>query len=449
MSRHFDLVAIGGGSGGLATARRAARHGAKAAVIESGRLGGTCVNVGCVPKKVMWNASHMMDAVQRAADYGIAIDGEPRLDWSMLKQRRDAYIERLNGIYGRNLEKDDVTLFRGHARFVEPHALLVGQERITADHIVIATGGKPSVPRIPGAELGIDSDGFFAMESLPRRVAVVGAGYIAVELAGVLAGLGSDVSLVVRRDAPLREFDPLMQEGLLEALPQSGVNLVSGFVPAAVRGEAGQLRLEAEDGRSLDDLAVVLWAIGRRANTDALGLDAAGVATDDRGNVPADEWQCTNVDGIYALGDITGRVPLTPVAIAAGRRLADRLFGGMAERRLDYRNVPTVVFSHPPIGTVGLTEPEAREVHGEAVQVFTTTFVAMDYAMGEHKPRNRMKLVTVGETQRVVGVHVIGVGADEMLQGFAVAVRMGATKADFDNTVAIHPTSAEELVTMA
>ena len=447
MSEHFDLLAVGGGSGGLATARRAARHGARAAVIESARLGGTCVNVGCVPKKVMWNAAHTMDALRRAGDYGIQA-GAPRLDWPVLKSRRDAYIERLNGIYARNLEKDAVTVFQGHGRFAGPAELEVDGQRITADHIVIATGGKPVWPRIPGAELGIDSDGFFELATQPRRVAVVGAGYIAVELAGVLAGLGSDVSLVVRRDGPLRGFDALLQEGLVEALPQGGVNLINRFTPSAVRGEPGRLSLHAEDGRSLDDLDAVIWAIGRHANTDGLGLEATGVVVNERGDIPVDAWQNTNVSGIYALGDITGQIPLTPVAIAAGRRLSDRLFGGMTERKLDYENVPTVVFSHPPIGTVGLTEAEAREQFGDAVQVFSTAFVAMDYALGEHKPRTRMKLVTVGAEQRVVGVHVIGTGADEMLQGFAVAVRMGASKADFDNTVAIHPTSAEELVTM-
>ena len=447
MSQHFDLISIGGGSGGLATARRAARHGASAAVIESARLGGTCVNVGCVPKKVMWNAAHVMDALHRAGDFGIR-GVAPALDWAELKQRRDAYIERLNGIYARNLDKDGVALFEGHGRFVGPGELEVNGERVSAEHIVIATGGRPGWPAIPGAELGIDSDGFFAMAEQPRRVAVVGAGYIAVELAGVLAGLGSEVSLVVRRDAPLRGFDDVLQEGLVEALPAGGVELVNRFTPASLEGSPGNLRLHSEDGRSLAGLDVVIWAIGRHANTEGLGLEAAGVATDSRGDVPVDAWQCTNVPGIYALGDITGRVPLTPVAIAAGRRLSDRLFGGQPDSRLDYENVPTVVFSHPPIGTVGLTEAEARERFGDAVRVYTTGFVAMDYALGEHKPRTRMKLVTVGSEERIVGLHVIGAGADEMLQGFGVAVRMGARKSDFDNTVAIHPTSAEELVTM-
>ncbi len=447
MTQHFDLISIGGGSGGLATARRATRHGARAAVIESARLGGTCVNVGCVPKKVMWQASGAMEAIHRASDYGITSPA-PVLDWPTLKSRRDAYIQRLNGIYQRNLDKDAVTLFRGHGRFIDAHTLEVGGERITAEHIVIATGGKPRWPDIPGAELGIDSDGFFALEQQPRRVAVVGAGYIAVELAGVLAGLGSDTTLAIRHQTPLRGFDAMLQQGLMDALPQGGVTVQPGFVPARLSGEPGALVLESADGQRMEGLDVVIWAIGRDANTDGLGLEAAGVTTDRWGNIPVDRWQQTNVQGIYALGDITGQMPLTPVAIAAGRRLSDRLFGGMPDRHLDYSNIPTVVFSHPPIGTVGLSEEEARAEYGNAVQAFTTTFVGMDYALSDEKVRTHMKLVTVGDEQHIVGAHVMGNGADEMLQGFAVAVRMGATKQDFDDTVAIHPTSAEEMVTM-
>ena len=448
MSTHFDCIAIGGGSGGLAAARRAASHGASAAVLEESALGGTCVNVGCVPKKVMWNAAHTLEAVHRAPDFGMEVH-YGGLDWGTLVSRRAAYIERLNGIYARNLDKDGVTHIQGHARFLDAGTIEVDGERYTADHFVIATGGKPAVPNVPGAEHGIDSDGFFALAEQPRRAAVVGAGYIAVELAGVLAGLGTETSLLVRRHAPLREFDPIIQEGLLEALPQHGVDLVTQFTPASVaRADDGSLTITAEDGRTVSGLDTLVWAAGRRPNTDGLGLESAGVAMDDKGHVPVNEWQETNVPGLFALGDVTGRIQLTPVAIATGRRLGDRLFGGQKDRRMDFENVPTVVFSHPPIGTVGLTEPQAREQYGDAVICFSTTFVAMDYALSDRKPRTRMKLVTVGEEQRVVGCHILGTGADEMLQGFGVAVKMGATKRDFDETVAIHPTSAEEMVTM-
>ncbi len=447
MSRHYDLICIGGGSGGIATARRAAGYGKRCAVIERHRLGGTCVNVGCVPKKVMWNAAHTAAAVRQAADYGLQVT-PGALDWGALKTARDAYVSRLNDIYARNLDKSDVEWIAGEARFVDARTLSVGQTQYTADHIVVATGGRPWVPELPGAELGIDSDGFFALERQPRRVAVVGAGYIAVELAGVLRSLGSETALVIRRGQALREFDEILREGLMENLASQGVELVSHFSPAALHREDKGLVLESSDGQRSGPWDTVIWAVGRRAETAGLGLDTAGVEVLDNGEVPVDEYQNTNVPGIYALGDITGRVPLTPVAIAAGRRLADRLFGNQKDRHLDYENIPTVVFSHPPIGTVGLSEVAAHERYGDEVQVFNTAFVPMEYALSEHKPRTRMKLVTVGEERRVVGVHIIGHGADEMLQGFAVAVKMGATKADFDNTVAIHPTSAEELVTM-
>ncbi|KAB7624286.1 glutathione-disulfide reductase [Alkalilimnicola sp. S0819] len=447
--RHFDLICIGGGSGGLATARRAASHGARAAVVEAARLGGTCVNVGCVPKKVMWNAANVFHAVAGAHTYGIGA-GEPSLDWTQLKARRDAYIARLNGIYERNLEKDAVSLIEGHACFVDAHTLEVDGERYSADHIVIATGGYPVRPGIPGAELGTDSDGFFELENRPEKVAVIGGGYIGVELAGVLHHLGSQVSLIVRADAPLRGFDPLIREGLVELLHADKLQLITHTEPAALRRESdGRITIEVKDGETLTGYDCVIWATGRAPNTDRLRLDRAGVELNDRGEVPVDRYQRTNVDGVYAIGDIIGRAPLTPVAIAAGRRLADRLFGGMPDRYLDYDTIPTVVFTHPPIGTVGLTEPEARAEYGpEAVKVYTSRFIAMDYALTDEKRRSQMKLICVGEEERVVGLHLIGVGSDEMLQGFAVAIRMGATKQDFDNTVAIHPTAAEEVVTM-
>ena len=447
MSRHYDLICIGGGSGGIATARRAAAYGKRCAVIERNRLGGTCVNVGCVPKKVMWNAAHAAAAVGQAPDYGLQVS-PGKLDWAALKSARDSYVSRLNEIYARNLDKSGVDWIAGEARFVDARTLNVDGTEYTAEHIVVATGGSPWVPDLPGAEHGIDSDGFFALASQPRRVAVVGAGYIAVELAGVLRGLGSETALVIRRDQALRDFDETLREGLMENMAGEGIELVTGFTPAALHRESDGLVLESSDGQRSGPWDTVIWAAGRQPETAGLGLEAAGVAMHDNGEVPVDAYQNTNVAGVYALGDITGRMPLTPVAIAAGRRLADRLFGGQPERHLDYDNIPTVVFSHPPIGTVGLSEAAARERHGDQVQVFNTVFVPMEYALSEHKPRTRMKLVTVGSEQRVVGVHIIGTGADEMLQGFAVAVKMGATKADFDNTVAIHPTSAEEMVTM-
>jgi glutathione reductase (NADPH) len=444
----YDLLAIGGGSGGLAAAQRAAEYGARAAVVEAHRLGGTCVNVGCVPKKVMWHAASLAHALGEAGDYGFSF-GQVSHDWRALRDAREAYIRRLNDIYARNLAKREVRLIQGHARLLDTHTVEVGGARYSAERILLASGGMPAWPDIPGAELGITSDGFFELDHCPRRVAVVGSGYIAVELAGMLQGLGADVSLIVRRDGVLRNFDGSLRKALERELRDDGVELVTGAVPRAlVRTDDGALTLQTVDRRHLGGFDTVLWAIGRDPRTDGLGLAEVGVGTDERGFVQVDDWQQTAAHNIYALGDVTGRWQLTPVAIAAGRRLADRLYGGMQGRRLEYRDIPTVVFSHPPLGTVGLSEEAAREVHGDEVRVYESGFVPMYHALGERKPRGLCKLVCVGEEERVVGAHAFGMGADEMMQGFAVAVRMGARKRDFDDTVAIHPTSAEEMVTL-
>ncbi len=444
----FDLIVIGGGSGGLAAAQRAAEYGAKVVLIESHRLGGTCVNVGCVPKKVMWYAADLAEGMRDAAGYGFALSAEGH-DWQQLKRRRDAYVERLNGIYASNLAKRGVTLVRGRAAFADRASVAVGSARFTAPHIIIATGGRPVVPPITGAEHGITSDGFFELTARPQRVAVIGSGYIAVELAGIFASLGSSTALVLRTASALKQFDAMLGESMLKILADEGVAIHTQAVPASLEGGPGNLTVVARDGRRLGPFECVLWAVGRASATAGLNLAHAGVGCDAEGFIHTDKYQLTSAGGIYAIGDVTGRAQLTPVAIAAGRRLSDRLFGGQADRHLDYHNIPTVVFGHPPIGTVGLTEQAARENYGDHnVTVFRSSFVPMYHALTERKPRCDMKLVTVGPEQRVVGVHVIGPGADEMLQGFAVAVRMGATKKDFDDTVAIHPTSAEELVTM-
>ena len=447
MTKKFDLLVIGGGSGGLAHAQRAAEYGASAAVVEYGPLGGTCVNVGCVPKKVMWYTAQHAHHLEHAADYGfdIKVNGH---DWTALKARRDAYIKRLNGIYASNLDKRGVTFIAGAASFVDAHTVDVAGVHYRADRIVVATGGKPSVPEIEGAELGITSDGFFELEQRPERVLIAGSGYIAVELAGIFNALGSETNIVVRKDGVLRSFDSMLSHELMEAMQKSGIKLDTGAIPARLEQTDDGLVLHTEDGRNFGPVDALVWAVGRSPNTEMLDAANAGLALDARGFVPTDEYQRTNVEHIFALGDVTGRDALTPVAIAAGRRLADRLYGGMEGRHLEYRLIPTVIFSHPTIGTVGLTEAEARAEYGDAVKVYTSAFTAMYYALGEDKQRTAMKLVVTGPDERVIGCHIIGEGADEMLQGFAVAMRMGATKADFDDTVAIHPTSAEELVTM-
>jgi glutathione reductase (NADPH) len=450
MADEFDLVVIGGGSGGLAAAQRAAEYGAKVAIIESGRLGGTCVNAGCVPKKVMWNAADIADGLEDAADYGFRLGtGQPH-DWGLLKTKRDAYVHRLNGIYASNLAKRHIEVVHGRGRFIDGRTVEAAGRKLTAAHIVIAVGGRPMMPAIAGTELGISSDGFFDLETMPERVAVVGSGYIAIEIVGILASLGSKATLVLRGHRALKDFDSMLGESMLKILKDAGVEIATNAWPQALeRTATGALDLETRDGRRLTPFDAVIWAIGRVPEVEDLGLEEAGINLDAYGFIVTDKYQVTSAAGIYAIGDVTGHAQLTPVAIAAGRRLSDRLFGGQPDRYLDYDNIPTVVFGHPPIGAVGLTEEAARAKYGdEAVTVFRSGFVPMYHALTTRKPRTDMKLVTVGPEKKIVGVHVIGPGADEMMQGFAVAVRMGATKRDFDDTVAIHPTSAEELVTM-
>ena len=449
MSKHYDYLAIGGGSGGIASINRAAMYGKKCALIEAKELGGTCVNVGCVPKKVMWHAAQIAEAIHLyGPDYGFDTTVN-HFDWKKLVASRTAYIDRIHTSYETVLKKNIVDVIRGFARFVDAHTVEVNGETITADHILIATGGRPSIPSIPGAEYGIDSDGFFELDEMPKRVAVVGAGYIAVEIAGVVNALGADTHLFVRKHAPLRTFDPMIVETLVEVINTEGPTLHTQAIPkAVVKNADGSLTLQLEDGRS-ETVDCLIWAIGREPANDTFNLEVTGVKTNEKGYIVVDKFQNTSVEGIYAVGDNTGAVELTPVAVAAGRRLSERLFNNKPDEHLDYTNVPTVVFSHPPIGTVGLTEPQAREQYGdEQVKVYKSSFTAMYTAVTSHRQPCRMKLVCVGPDEKIVGIHGIGFGMDEILQGFAVALKMGATKKDFDNTVAIHPTAAEEFVTM-
>ncbi|MFU2053790.1 glutathione-disulfide reductase [Gallibacterium anatis] len=447
--REYDYIAIGGGSGGIASINRASSYGQKCAIIEAKYLGGTCVNVGCVPKKVMWYGAQIAEAINLyAPDYGFDITVN-QFDFAKLRESREAYIDRIHQSYERVLGNNKVDVIRGFAKFVDAHTVEVNGELIKAKHILIATGGRPSHPNIEGAEYGIDSDGVFALKALPKRVAVVGAGYIAVELAGVLHSLGVETHLFVRKHAPLRNFDPLIVETLVETINNEGPTLHTQAIPQkVVKNDDGSLTLFLEDGRS-QTVDCLVWAIGRVPMTDQLNLEAAGVKTNSKGFIEVDKYQNTNVQGIYAVGDNTGAVELTPVAVAAGRRLSERLFNNKPTEHLDYNLIPTVVFSHPPIGTVGLTEPQAIEQYGtENVKVYKSTFTSMYTAVTQHRQPCRMKLVCAGPEEKIVGLHGIGFGVDEMIQGFAVAIKMGATKKDFDNTVAIHPTGSEEFVTM-
>jgi glutathione reductase (NADPH) len=443
----FDYLVIGGGSGGIASARRAAAYGAKVALVESGRLGGTCVNVGCVPKKIMWNAATIAEHMHDASGYGFGAP-DVKLEWSTLKRGRDAHVTRLNGIYRQNLERDRITCIDGLARFADAHTVYVDERALAADHVLVATGSRPQVPDVPGSEHGITSDGFFALEKQPKRVAIVGAGYIAVEIAGIFAALGSDVTLVARGEHLLQKFDDLLRKGLRAEVDAAGIHVVPCVPVARVeREDGGTIALCTKSGERHGGFDCLLWATGRVANVEKLGLESAGIRVDAHANIVVDEFQNTSAKGVYAVGDVTGKAMLTPVAIAAGRKLADRLFGKVADARLDYENIPTVVFTHPPIGTIGLTEEDARQKHGHAnVKVYTTTFSNLYHAVTTRKTTTSVKLVCAGKDERVVGIHVLGAGADEMMQGFAVAVIMGATKADLDRTVAIHPTASEELV---
>ena len=444
----YDLIAIGGGSGGLSIAERAASYGAKCAVVEMGDMGGTCVNVGCVPKKVMWFGANLAHSIEDAKDYGFDVQSKG-FDWTHLVKKRENYISGINNWYHNYLADSNIDEIVGFASFVDEHTLDVEGKKYTAKHIMVAPGTKPTVPNIPGAEFGITSDGFFALEACPKRVAIIGSGYIAVEIAGVLNSLGADVCMYLRKEHLLRSFDSMLRETLLESMLDDGVDIVPRTQIVEVKKEQnGSLTLIDEKGHSNQDFDEVIWAIGREPNAAGMNLEAANIETNEQGYIPTDKFQKTNVDHIFALGDITGEAQLTPVAIAAARRLGDRLYNNQTDRHLDYSLIPTVVFTHPPIGTVGLTEDEAREQHGDAVKIYQTRFTAMYNAMTRHDVRTAMKLVCIGAQEKVIGCHIIGPGCDEMLQGFAVAIRMGATKKDFDDTIAIHPTSSEELVTM-
>lgn len=450
-ANHYDYFVIGGGSGGIASARRAASYGAKTAIVEGNIIGGTCVNVGCVPKKVMWNCADVRATLNVSSDYGFDIPKEAHgFKWPIIKKKRDEYIKRLNGIYHNNLASSKVDEFAGYAKFTGLKTVEVEGKTYTADHILIAAGGYPDLPDIPGAEHGITSDGFFELEDLPKKVVVVGAGYIAVEMAGMLHTLGADTTIVIRNEQFLRSFDETLRTTLHKEMEEKGPKVVKKTeIKSVTKKEDGTLTLTTNNNEELSGFDCLLWAVGRKPRTKQLDLDKAGVRLNELGFIQTDEYQNTTAPGVYSVGDISGRVQLTPVAIAAGRRLSDRLFGGKAGAKLSYDDVPSVVFSHPPIGTVGLTEEQAKEKYGEKnIKIYMSSFTNMYFSVSTTKEKTVMKLVCVLPEERIVGLHVIGKGADEMVQGFSVAVKMRATKEDFDNTVAIHPTASEEFVTM-
>jgi glutathione reductase (NADPH) len=456
VSDDFDLVVIGGGSGGLAGAFRAAAHGARVALLEPAALGGTCVNVGCVPKKAMWLAADLSHRMALAAQLGFDTPPQPpALDWCEFVAHRERYIANIHASYRKRLDEAGIALLPCRGTFTAARAVQADSGvRLRAAHVLIATGGQPWRPDIPGADLGIDSDGFFALREAPPRVALVGGGYVAVELAGVLQALGSRVDMFVRGSRLLDGFDAELTAQLAEGLHHHGTRVHLDTSVSAVHRDAGKLRLEGGGACGAESFDVVLFATGRRPNTATLGLEVAGIATHGPGYVQVDARQDTNVTGVHAVGDVTGQPALTPVAIAAARRLMDRLFGGQPDARLDTADIATVLFSHPPLGKVGLTETEARERHGDAVRIHRSGFRPMLYALADVPQRSLFKLVCVAgsgddpRSQRVLGIHLLGEAADEILQGFAVALKRGITLGDLHDTMAIHPTSAEEIVLM-
>ena len=449
MVKEYDYIVIGGGSGGIASANRAAMHGAKVILFEGKEVGGTCVNVGCVPKKVMWYGAQVAETLHRyAGEYGFDVTVN-KFDFARLKANRQAYIDRIHGSYERGFDSNGVERVYEYARFVDPHTVEVAGERYTAPHILIATGGHALYPNIPGSEYGITSDGFFELDEVPKRTAVIGAGYIAVEVAGVLNALGSDTHLFVRKDRPLRTFDKDIVDVLVDEMAKSGPTLhTHANATEVVKNTDDSLTISFDNGETIT-VDCLIWAIGRAANTSGFGLEKIGVKLTEKGTIYSDEFENTSVPGIYALGDVTGKLDLTPVAVKAGRQLSERLFNNKADAKLDYTDVATVVFSHPVIGSVGLTEEKAIAKYGaENIKVYKSSFTPMYTALGDNRQPSTMKLVTLGDDEKIIGLHGIGYGVDEMIQGFSVAIKMGATKADFDNTVAIHPTGSEEFVTM-
>ncbi len=444
----YDLIVLGGGSGGLAAAFRAAQHGKRVAMLEPGELGGTCVNIGCVPKKAMWLAADLAERIGLAAAMGFDVPVRPALDWKELVVHRQAYIANIHASYLKRLNETGVVRVPSLGTLLDAHTVRCSDGvRLTGEHLLLATGAHPQRPRIPGAELGSVSDDFFNLCGAPERVAIVGGGYIAVELAGLLQSLGSRVSLMVRGERLLDRFDAELTAQLAENLRHQGVQLHFKYDVRELRREGDALVVYGQDGPHETRFDELFFATGRRGNSAGLGLEALGIVVGERGEVEVDAWQTTAVPSVHAVGDIAGKVGLTPVAIAAARRLMDRLFGGQPQAKMDYENVASVVFSHPALGAVGLSEEEARARHGD-VRVYRSNFRPMLQALADGTQRSLFKLVCVGEEERVVGVHLLGESADEILQGFALAVKMGATKARFDETVAIHPTSAEEVVLM-
>ncbi|KAF4335407.1 glutathione reductase [Fusarium beomiforme] len=462
ITKDCDLLVIGGGSGGLASARRASgRYGAKVIVVESKRLGGTCVNAGCIPKKITWNAASLAQSIRDAKSYGFSVKEREPFHWGTFKKKLDAIIKNLNDIHERSLKNDGVEYIHGRACLAGKNESIIKlhddtEIKVNAKKILLTTGGRPTVPQgIPGAEHGITSDGFFELEHQPGKVALVGAGYITVELAGMLNALGTEVHVFIRHDKLLRTFDEMIQDDIVSEYERAGIHIHKQSNVEKVE-KTGKLTLYYSDSTGqgkLEGLDTLIWAIGRSPEVEGLGLDVVGVKQNERGQIITDKYQNTNVENIYSLGDVVGKIELTPVAIAAGRKLSDRLFGGeeFNTSNLNYDLIPSVVFAHPEVGFIGLTQEDAERKYGrDNIKIYKSFFTATYYTImdQEDKRLSKYKLICQGKDEKIIGLHILGLGSGEILQGFGVAIKMGATKKDFDNCVAIHPTSAEELVTL-
>ncbi|MEL6495571.1 MAG: glutathione-disulfide reductase [Cyanobacteria bacterium J06623_7] len=450
MSYDFDLFVIGAGSGGIATARRAAQYGAKVGIVESDRLGGTCVNRGCVPKKLMVYASHFPDGFEESAGYGWTV-GETSFDWLKMITAVNNEVDRLNGIYQRMLDNSEVKVYRGYGKFIDSHTIEIGDQKVTAEKILIAVGGKPVKPNnIPGIEHAITSREIFNVKEQPKRIVIIGGGYIGVEFACILNGLGSEVTMIVRGDKILRGFDEDLRNEIQEGMERHGIRIITNQSQLSIAKQDSALEITIPNADGGEEIIVAdaasLAATGRAPDLANLGLENTAVEVVN-GAVAVDEYNKTAEDHIYAVGDCTDRINLTPVAINEGRAFADTHFGGQS-RQMSYENIPTAVFSTPEAATVGLTEAEAREKYGDAIKVYRSKFRPMYYTIPGKQEKTLMKLIVDTNTDKVVGAHMVGDSAAEIIQGVAIAVKMGGTKADFDATVGIHPSSAEEFVTM-